>query len=72
MRDQVERSLHAKYGGVHFTQLQPAQAINEFVRALPEDKRDSIFEVMQELDRAGYIRLGNDEAWFDPEGEQHP
>lgn len=72
MRDQVERTLHAKYGGVHFAQLEPTQAINEFVRALPEEKRESIFEVMQELDRAGYIRLENDSAWVDPEGEQHP
>lgn len=72
MRDQVERSLHAKYGGVHFLQLQPVPAINEFVRALPEDKRDSIFEVMRELDRNGYIQLENDEAWVDPGGEQHP
>lgn len=67
-----ERSLHAKYGGVHFTQLVPDKQINEFVRALPEDKRDSIFEVMQELDKQGYIRLENDAQFVDHEGEIHP
>lgn len=68
----VERSLHAKYGGVHFRQLKPTQEINEFVRSLPEQQRESIFEVMQELDQHGYIHLENDGALIDPEGEVHP
>ncbi|MCL6600786.1 MAG: hypothetical protein K6T81_18930, partial [Alicyclobacillus macrosporangiidus] len=61
-----------KYGGVHFVQLRHAREINEFVRSLPEDKRDSLFEVIQELHNHGYIQLVNDGAWMDPEGEIHP
>jgi hypothetical protein len=69
---QRERSLHAKYGGVHFVQLRHAREINEFVRQLPEDKKDSLFEVIQELDHHGYIRVVNDGDWMDPDGEIHP
>ncbi|WAH39323.1 hypothetical protein NZD86_22520 [Alicyclobacillus dauci] len=68
----LERSLYARYGGVHFTQQAPAQDINEFVRSLPNDKRDSLFEVLQELDTAGLIRIENDQHWHDPYGEAHP
>lgn len=68
----VERSLHAKYGGVHFTQLAPVQEINDFVRRLPENQRDSIFEVMQSLHQSGLIRVENDHDWLNPEGEVHP
>lgn len=67
-----QRSLHSKYGGVHFTQLTSVREINDFVRSLPEDKRDSIFEVMQELDRSGLIRIENDSHFVDPDGEVHP
>lgn len=69
---QRPRSLHAKHGGVHFTQLATAQDINDFVRALPEDKRDSLFEVLQELDQQGLIRMNNDGEWTDVNGEIHP
>ncbi|MDQ0191391.1 hypothetical protein JI721_05955 [Alicyclobacillus cycloheptanicus] len=72
MGEQFERSLHSKYGGVHFTQLKPTQEINEFVRSLPDEQRDSIFEVMHALDENGYIHIENDGAWIDPEGEEHP
>ncbi len=68
----TERQLYAKYGGVHFTQLAHVREINQFVRALPEDKRDNLFEVMQELDRNGLIRIENDSSWLDHEGEIHP
>ena len=68
----MQRSLHAKYGGMHFTQLAHVREINQFVRTLPEDKRDNLFEVMQELDRNGLIRIENDGSWTDHEGEMHP
>ncbi|KPV42768.1 hypothetical protein [Alicyclobacillus ferrooxydans] len=71
-RSQRERSLHARYGGVHFTQLAHARDINEFVRALPMDKKDSLFEVMQELHNSGYIRIENDHEFTDHTGEVHP
>lgn len=69
---QEPRSLHARYGGVHFKQLAHARDINEFVRELPMEKRDNLFEVMQELHRAGLIQIENDGEWFDHEGEIHP
>jgi len=68
----VERSLHSRYGGVHFRQLAPVRDINDFVRKLPESKRDSIFEVMQELHTGGLIQIENDHDWLNPEGEIHP
>jgi hypothetical protein len=69
---QRERSLHSKYGGVHFTQLKHAREINDFVRTLPAEKKDSLFEVMQELHNQGYIEIENDGAFMDPGGEIHP
>lgn len=68
----LQRSLHAKYGGLHFTQLAEARAINEFVQALPEDKRDNLFEVLQELNQAGLIKVDNDGEFVDPYGESSP
>jgi len=67
-----ERSLHAKYGGVHFTQLAHTREINDFVKSLPDDKRDSLFEVLTELNNQGFIRIENDANWMDHEGEMHP
>ncbi|GLG01977.1 hypothetical protein Alches_20180 [Alicyclobacillus hesperidum subsp. aegles] len=66
------RDLYAKYGGVHFVQLAPGQDINKFVRSLPEAKRDSLFEVLHELDQAGLIAIQNDHQILDHEGEIHP
>ncbi|QQE78881.1 hypothetical protein [Alicyclobacillus sp. SO9] len=71
MDPNTQRSMYAKYGGVHFVNLVPQRDINEFVRALPEQKRDSIFEVMTELDKEGLIKIQNDGQWTDPEGEIH-
>lgn len=68
----LERSLYAKYGGVHFTQKAPTQDINEFVRALPSEKRDSLFEVLSELNAAGLIQIENNHEIVDPYGESHP
>ncbi|MCL6452753.1 MAG: hypothetical protein K6T78_03885 [Alicyclobacillus sp.] len=69
---QRERSMHAKYGGVHFTQLRHAREINDFVRQLPDEQRDSLFEVLQALNENGYIRIENDGEWMDPSQEIHP
>lgn len=71
-REQRERSLHANHGGVHFTQLAHARDINEFVRTLSADKKDSLFEVMQALHENGYIRIENDGEFIDPVGQIHP
>ncbi|GMA50812.1 hypothetical protein GCM10025857_21690 [Alicyclobacillus contaminans] len=69
---QRERSLHAKYGGVHFIQLRHARDINEFVRDLPADKKNSLFEVLQALQDHGYIEMAHDGRWMDPGAEIHP
>lgn len=59
----------ARHGGVHFRNNRSPQEINTFVRKLPAGKRESLFEVLQELAGAGYITLYNDELWADGEGE---
>lgn len=68
----LQRDLYAKFGGVHFKQTAPTQDINEFVRSLPESKRDNLFEVLQELDHVGLIAIQNDGHWLNPYGETHP
>ena len=59
----------ARHGGVHFRSNRSPEEINDFVRHLPESKRDSLFEVLHELVDAGYITLYNDELWADGEGK---
>lgn len=49
-----------KYGGVKFRNLVPPVKINRFVSELPQDKRDSLFEVASELSEAGMIEVLND------------
>lgn len=49
-----------KYGGVKFRNLVPPVKINRFVSELPQDKRDSLFEVASELSEAGMIEILND------------
>jgi hypothetical protein len=68
----VEWERWAKYGGVHFTQLAPAREINAFVDSLPEEDRESMFEVMKRLHQNGYIRIENDEQFVDADFEIHP
>lgn len=58
----------ARHGGVHFAPHASSDEINRFVRQLPAGKRDSLFEVLQELNRAGLISLYNDGVWTDGEG----
>lgn len=68
----LQRSLYAKYGGVHFIQTASTRDINDFVRQLPADQRDSLFEVLDALDGAGLIQLQNDGHILNPHGEMHP
>lgn len=51
-----------KYGGVKFRNLVPPVKINRFVNKLPEDKKDSLFEIASELSHAGLIELLNNRA----------
>ncbi len=62
---------HAHLGGVHFTQQASTEQINQFVRRLPEQKRDSLFEVLDELNQAGLIQIKNDGQFSDPHGNLH-
>ncbi len=58
----------ARHGGVHFSNNVSPQEINEFVRQLPAGKRDSLFEVLQELGQKGLITIHNDHVFADGEG----
>lgn len=61
----------ARHGGVHFTQKASNEQINNFVRQLSDDKRDSLFEVLGELNQAGLIQLQNDGQFADGNGVDH-
>ncbi len=51
-----------KYGGVKFRNLVPPVKINRFLNKLPVDKKESLFEISTELQRAGLIKIFNDRA----------
>ncbi len=59
----------ARHGGVHFTPNVPPEEINRFVNRLPEEKRDSMFHVMEELSKAGLITIHNDGILADGTGK---
>ena len=48
---------YVQWGGVSFTNNAAPEEINEYVRQLPADKKDSLFEVVKELEKAGLITL---------------
>lgn len=69
VRAEAENNEHfAKHGGVHFRTNASPQAINEFIRKLPAGKRESLFEVLDQLDQAGLITLCNDHLFADGHG----
>lgn len=59
----------AAHGGVHFQNLAPPEQINRFVRELPADRRESLFEVLKTLEQEGLIKIMNDGVWTDGEGK---
>lgn len=61
--------LYARHGGVHFTPNASEQEINHYVNQLSEEKRESMFQVMKELEKAGLITIVNDGVWADGEGQ---
>lgn len=65
----LAESLYSKHGGVHFRKNTSAEAINSFVAKLPDGKKDSLFEVLDELDKAGLISIVNDGEFADGEGK---
>jgi len=48
---------HVRFGGVRFKNNVPVEQINEFVRALPASKRDSLYEVAKILEQEGMITI---------------
>jgi len=58
----------AKHGGVHFRTHASPQEINRFIRRLPAGKRESLFEVLDQLDQAGLISIVNDHLFADGHG----
>ena len=49
-----------KYGGAKIRNLVPPVKINRFVNRLPENKKDSLFEVASELQQEGLIQVLNE------------
>lgn len=58
----------AKHGGVHFRNNASPQEINNFIRKLPAGKRESLFEVLDQLDKEGLITVMNDHVFTDGNG----
>mgnify|MGYP000356459582 FL=1 len=48
---------HLKYGGVSFVNNVSPEEINRFVRDLPSEDKDSLFEVVNKLKEAGLITV---------------
>ncbi|MFZ7103569.1 MAG: hypothetical protein ACOWWO_13075 [Peptococcaceae bacterium] len=63
----VPRDKYIKFGGMKFAQNTSTQEINEFVDALPENKRQSMHQVVEELDDADLINLLNQVTTIDDE-----
>lgn len=60
--------MFVRHGGVHFRNNASAQEINNYVRKLPAGKRESLFEVLEQLDQAGLITVLNDHVFMDGNG----
>jgi hypothetical protein len=64
----LNKDHYARHGGVHFRNNVSAQEINSFVQQLSEDRKETFFEVFNELERAGLITMVNDHVFADGEG----
>ncbi|CAM3307425.1 MULTISPECIES: hypothetical protein [Brevibacillus] len=68
-REQAASNEHfAKFGGVHFQSHVSPQEINRFIGRLPAGKRESLFEVLEQLEHAGLITVCNDHVFADGDG----
>ncbi|MFP3388912.1 hypothetical protein [Brevibacillus sp. SIMBA_040] len=65
---EADNNHFAKYGGVHFRSHVTPVEINNFIRKLPAGKRESLFEVLEQLDKAGLISVVNDHVFADGDG----
>lgn len=66
--NQGSNDRFVRHGGVHFRNNTSPQDINNFVRKLPAGKRESLFEVLEQLDNAGLITIHNDHLFADGDG----
>ena len=51
------RDQHIKYGGVNFSNNVSPEEINRFIRDLPSEHKESLFNVVKLLDEAGLITV---------------
>jgi hypothetical protein len=65
----VQLDMYARHGGVHFKLNVPGHEINRYVDQLPEEKRESMFQVMKELEQANLITIIDDGVLADGEGK---
>ncbi len=63
----MSKEKFVKYGGVKFENLVSPGEINAFVKELPNDKKDNLYEVIKELDNAGLITLYHEFSTIDNE-----
>ncbi|CAM5797455.1 MULTISPECIES: hypothetical protein [Brevibacillus] len=67
-RTQGEHDHFVRHGGVHFRSHVSPQQINTFIGRLPAGKRESLFEVLDQLEKAGMITIYNDHLFTDGNG----
>ena len=58
---------YVKYGGMKFEEKAPPEEINAYVEKLPPDKKQSLHQVVQELEDKGFIKLYNEVTTIDDE-----
>ncbi|MBO8169995.1 MAG: hypothetical protein H0Z35_12545 [Thermoanaerobacteraceae bacterium] len=61
-----------KYGGIKFKPLAEPEEINRFVAQLPEQKRNSLYSVAEELRKAGLIFIPNDGEFTTVDTDMEP
>lgn len=65
----MSQDHYARHGGVHFVQHASNQEVNEYISRMPNAERDSLFEVLDQLDKAGLISIVNDGQFADGNGK---
>lgn len=65
---EAQNDHFVKHGGVHFRTHVSPEEINHFIRKLPAGKRDSLFEVLEQLEKSGMITILNDQVFADGNG----
>lgn len=58
----------AKHGGVQFALNVPETELNQYVNEMPKGQRQSMYNVMKELERAGMITIQNSGVFADGHG----